>query len=402
MTHDMQTSTSGDAAQPASPQHAVDFAQLRSSIRTLVTLEPSEAPVLSCYLDVQAGARQALDRRRGILRPSLPPSAWPDFDEAVERVDAFLGSELLATTRGIAAFARGGSQPFFLPIQLQVPVPVRVSIDATPSVYELVELKDTYHRYVVMITTEDEVRILEITLGAVTQELWQARPEVPQDVGRKWAREHYQNHRRDRADRFVQEKLEILDRLMARGGHSHLILAGAPSLTAMVLAALPSRLVAKLIDIVPAAASANTADVVAATIASFVAHEERESMTAAALLVQELQRNGLAVAGTAPTLEALQRGQVDMLVMAAAYQPPPGWRCQRCGAVDVRPDRLASACWRCGSEQASPVNVKDEMVKLSERHGATFELVRDSDALMELGGVGCLQRYSWSWRPGPA
>lgn len=96
----------------------------------------------------------------------------------------------------------------------------------------LVEFKDTYHRYVVMIATEKRARILEVNLGAVTKEIWAERPELRQRVGREWTRDQYQNHSRDRADRFIKEKVEILDRLMSQGGQTHLILAGSPPLAA--------------------------------------------------------------------------------------------------------------------------------------------------------------------------
>ena len=83
-----------------------------------------------------------------------------------------------------------------------------------------------------MIATEKRARILEVNLGAVTKEIWAERPELRQRVGREWTRDQYQNHSRDRADRFIKEKVEILDRLMSQGGQTHLILAGSPPLAA--------------------------------------------------------------------------------------------------------------------------------------------------------------------------
>ena len=126
----------------------------------------------------------------------------------------------------MAAFARAGTQPFFLGLQFQVPLPDRLSVGSTPDIYHLVELKDTYHRYVVLISTEERTRILEVNLGAITREVWTARPELRVRVGREWTREHYQNHRRDRGKRFLKEKFEILEKLIAAGGPTHLTLAG--------------------------------------------------------------------------------------------------------------------------------------------------------------------------------
>ena len=58
-------------------------------------------------------------------------------------------------------------------------------VGSTPNIFHLVELKDTYDRYVVMISIEESARILEIHLGKVTEELWRERPELRQRLGRE-------------------------------------------------------------------------------------------------------------------------------------------------------------------------------------------------------------------------
>ena len=211
---------------------ATTLERLREHIRTLVTVDETEAPMLSCYLGITAGYRQGLQARVRALRRSLARHEREPFEEALSQIESFLDSGILPGTKGLAAFARSGSRPFFLPLQFQLPLPNRLSIDSTPNIYDLVELKDTYHRYVVMIATEKRARILEVNLGAVTKEIWAERPELRQRVGREWTRDQYQNHSRDRADRFIKEKVEILDRLMSQGGQTHLILAGSPPLAA--------------------------------------------------------------------------------------------------------------------------------------------------------------------------
>ena len=39
------------------------------------------------------------------------------------------------------------------------------------------------------------------------------------------------------------------------------------------------------------------------------------------------------------------------------------------------------------------MNLKEEMIRAAERMGSTVEIVRDSDVLLEVGGVGCPLRY---------
>lgn len=371
----------------------IDVEWLKIHIIKLITVEETEAPVLSFYLNKESNYCKELAHRVLVLRSSLLRDERRFFEEALSQIETFLSSDILPTTKGIAVFARGGSCPFITPLQFQVPLPNSIGIDSTPNIYELVELKDKYHRYVVMISTEEYARILEVNIGAITKEFWSKIPELSQRVGSEWSRDHYQNHRRDRGDRFIKEKIQILDQLMTKGGHTHLILAGKPWVNARVRGALPKRHSSKLIDIAPADIDAKTSDIVAVTLARFIAQEEREPDNTAALLLKQIRTMGPAVGGTIASLKAFERGQVDMLVMADTYKPLPGWGCKNCDKMGEGLNQPVR-CPRCLGRRLRQVNLKEEMVRLSEQHSTPFEIVRHSDTLMKLGGVGCLLRYA--------
>jgi rubrerythrin len=273
-----------------------------------------------------------------------------------------------------------------------VPLPNWVVVDRIPSVYHLVELKDTYHRYVVMISTEQSARILEVSLGAVTEQVWRERPELRKRVGREWTKNHYQNHRRERGGRFIKEKTGILDELMSAGGYAHLILAGHPTITARVRDELPKHLLAKLVDIVPASGKTPVSDVVEATLASFIEQEEKESHAVAAELEKQIQAGGLAVAGAGPSFLALKRGRADILVLARSYAPGQVWACTACDLMDPDRDKPTS-CPACGSAELQEFDLKEELARMAEQQGCTVEVVNESETLAQLGDVGCLLRY---------
>lgn len=341
----------------------MELKNLQKHIRTLATLAETDSPIISCYLNLVASASEphrVLKERALLIRQTLSGKALQEFEEALSRIEAFIATELLPDAKGAAMFACGGPQPFFLPLQFRVPLPNWVAVNSTPNLYHLVELKDTYHRYVVMISTEESARILEVNLGAVTEDLWRQRPELRQRVGRGWSKEHYQNHRRERTNQFIKETIKALEQLMAAGGHTHLILAGDPRMAARVRLALPKHLAARLIDTVVAANNDEISDVVAATLASFVEQEEQESLAIVDELQREVKIDGLAVIGPEASLEALKRGQADVLVLAK-------------GMLDVRR--------------------KEDLVRLAGQNQCQVEVVNHSDFLMKFGGAGCLLRY---------
>jgi hypothetical protein len=394
---------------PAQPLEDADMEQLttldelKSRIGVLAAVAETEAPFISCYVNLvagEAGYRHALDKRIRALRGGLWGVQRQSFEAALGKAEAYLAAQLLPDARGAAIFARdtsGGG--FFLPLQFAVAVPNWIAVYPTPNIYHLVELKDTYHRYVVMIATQAWVRILEVNLGSATVRAWAERPELRERVGPGWSKALYESHRHDRNNRFLEEQLTLLERLLSGGGHTHLILAGDPRMTALVRRALSEPAAAKLIDIVPASSRDAQADVVAATLAVFIEHEEQESQEVAERLIEGVRTHGLAVAGSAACLDALRKDQVDTLVLTKGYVSEPGWSCTACGVIHIS-ENIPAACPECGEQAVHSSDVKEGLIRLAEQHGCQIELVEHSENLLYLGGVGCLLRYRADVAPG--
>lgn len=368
---------------------------LPKHIRTLITLPVSDAPVISCYQSLAAGRladRNGFDERVRSLRKGLSVQEQQDFDAALGRIEQIMSTDLSPISKGFAAFSRAGEQPFFLPLQFQVPLPNWVAVDNVPNIYHLVELKDTYHRYVVMLVTKESWRILQVNLGAVTAQMWEERPELRDRVGREWSKVHFQRHRQEKTRKFLKDAIEIVNQLMSAGGYTHLILAGQPAMTSQVRNHLPKHLQNQLIDTVAASGATRLSDVVEATLSSFVEAEEQESRTTVANLVQQLRTGGLAVVGTDASFRALDRGRVDVLVMSKEYDPGRGWSCDKCGHIGVESE-VPKACPECEAGELRRFNTKEKMVQKAEELDCTIEIVGQSDELSHLGGVGCLVSY---------
>ncbi|MDP2858735.1 MAG: host attachment protein [Bacillota bacterium] len=372
----------------------MELKELQRHIMTLATLEESEAPVVSCYLDLEtSGYRTVLSERVHLLRKTFPTAEKrQDFEAAVALIEEYLALGIHRDTNGLALFARGGSQRFFLPLQFHVSVPNWIAVGSLPNIYHLVELKDTYHRFVVMLSAEDSTRILGVNLGAITQEIWDRRPELRQRVGRSWTKDHYQSHVRERTNQFLHEGIQVLEGMMLADGYKHLILAGNPRVTSRIRQALPKQLAAMLVDIVHASAQDAVSDVVRATLLSFIEQEEQESLAFVDRLQEAIHTDGLAVVGARASMQALQARQADVLILAKAYCPDPSWICAACEAMEVE-TAMPNRCPRCREPELLALDVKETMVRLAEQTGCGVEVVNHSDALMRLGGVGCLLRY---------
>ena len=375
--------------------HLTTLEELHQHITLLSSVEESDAPFISAYINLGSGHdgwRETLDDRARILRGILKGNDLTDLEDALGKIESWLATELLPEAKGAAIFVRGiFGGAFMLPMQFATPLPNWIAVYPTPNIYHLVELKDNYHRYIILLAMPEQASILEVNLGAATTQAWINQSELRMRVGSEWTRSHYQIHQAHRGDRFVREKVELLEELMRAGGQTHLILAGDPEILERIRTILPSDLMEKLVDMVAVSECDLKSDVVMATLSSFIAHEEQESQSIAECLIEGLRSQNLAVAGTAATLEALRWGKVDTLVMASGYQPDPGWTCTECRAIGAEASET-SVCPQCGKPTMRPLDIREAILRLAGQAECPVEVVEQADALMSLGGVGCLLR----------
>lgn len=83
---------------------------------------------------------------------------------------------------------------------------------------------------------------------------------------------------------------------------------------------------------------------------------------------------GHIVHGLTETLEALNRGRVQKLIVCANRAPIPGWRCRNCRALHVRREREAEVCPSCGSTLLDAVDVRAEILRRAYRLGCAIEI----------------------------
>jgi len=375
--------------------HQTTLDELKHHITLLASVEESDSPFISCYLNLEDGPdswRETLDTRARILRHILKGNDLAELEYALDKIEAWMSSELLPETKGVVIFVRGiFGGAFMLPMQFAAPLPNWIAIYPTPNIYHLVELKDNYHRYVVLLALPDRACILEVNLGAATTQSWIDHPNLRRRVGQEWARSHYQVNQAHRGDRFVREKIATLEQLMRAGGHTHLILAGDPEITGRVHRALPEDIAGKLVDVITAAKQDQQTDIVMATLSSFIEHEEQESRSVAERLIEGLRSQNLAVAGSTDTLDALLWGEVDTLVIASGYHPDPGWTCTACLAIGTESPETY-VCPQCAKHAVRPMDVREALLRLASQFECPVEIVEHSDTLLSLGGIGCLLR----------
>ncbi|MEM9479685.1 MAG: host attachment protein [Verrucomicrobiota bacterium] len=336
---------------------------MKKLIKQLVEISASEAPILSCFVNLDHPRHRGIAELESQMRLKarrISSEQTKALCDAHAQVEEYLANSLENESRSAVIYSRAGSEALFLAKQFEAPLKTEVIVDELPHIYPLIELKDVYHRFVIVITTEEEARILETVVGATTEETLAKRPELRQRTGREWTKTHYRNHRMEREQQFIRDKIRVIEELMERGGYNHLVLAGSHKMVGRLRQTLPARLQERIIGTVHSNPEGGLNPILEEAMQQFANAESLESHN----LVEELERavltDGLAVSGPDASHEALSHHYADILVIDQEFA-----------------DR----------------KLRESLVRLAAVSGVRVETVKDSDVLKRLDGVGCLLRY---------
>jgi hypothetical protein len=338
----------------------MNYAKLKKHLNALAGLPTTDTPLISSFLDLSRGNVAAVRDFQAwteLTRQTFAGEQRQAFDDAAEEIESWI---MKANGRSAAVFCRWGEHPLFLPMEFEVPLETRHHVADLAVIYPLVELKDRFNRFVVVLTTANSARIVEVNLGSQSIELLTERPALRERIGREWTREHYASHRRERDRRFVKDKIAVIEGLMAKRGHNSLIIAGDPRYVNRLTEALPGSLKNKLIgEIKTGISDDRLQDVIGQALDSFLKAEAEEAHDTVELLVNSVRAGGLAVVGVESTRRAIAEGRAERLVVSSTLT-----------AED-----------------------QEDLVRLASQLDVGIETVQDCEMLDRNGGAGALLRY---------
>lgn len=336
---------------------------LRRHIAALANLPETNAPVVSAYFDL----RNPVQTQRSefliwatAARNTLPKEERELFDQAKSDIESALLQAWPDTVQGLAVFARAGDHPLLMALPFNAFLDTHFSVSGRPAIFPLVQLKDRFHRFVVVICTEDTGRIFEITLGAVSQDILTKRPDDHGQIGRQFSREHFHHRRRETQRRFLRDKVEIIRNLMARRGLNHLILAGHPRHISPLRDQLPNQIQERIVGTLPHGPNGHDySPILEQAVDTFIEAEQDESHDTVQRLHAQIRRRGLAAVGIHHCRRAIELGAASELIIS----------------------------------EELPHADREELVRLATALDLPIEVCEGDELLQSHGGVGCLLRF---------
>jgi len=374
----------------------------REEIRQLAQFESPSGCAISFYFQPHTPQNKS-HREEAILIKDLVRDALrkaerngndaamrQDIEKVLEIAEGLHGNH----SRGKAIFAcreQGIWHEFDVPPRLGRS---QITVNSRFHLRPLVDAKSGLPRTCIALVNRKKARIFELQETEITQKLdleFGPSPAVPRSDG-------FQGYEAGHRERHVENTTMQHFKMFAE---SLVLLCNKEKLEALLIgcqddswpeieAQLPTALKQKLRGRFPI-------DVLSATAEEVRQHANRilteakltERMALVREVMGESQRNGRGALGLKHVLNALERQEVQTLLLVRDFKAE-AVECPNCRHLDTR---MVKTCAVCGHETRALNDVCDSLVDLALRNGAEIRLV-DSDADMEKAGhVAALLRF---------
>jgi hypothetical protein len=373
-----------------------DAVPLHDQLQKLAGFTPGDEPVFSLYLDLKPNqhGRDQYDafvkktfgeRLRSVPRGSREHQA---LSGAHDRITAYLANELKPSSNGLAIFSAGDE--LFEAIQVDAHLTEHAFfIGPVPHLYSLARLIDQYPRYAAVILDRNRARIFVVALGAVEKHKEVVGAKTRRTSMGGWSQARYQRHTENIHLTHIKEVGDMLDRIVRDDRIAQIVIAGDDVVVALLREHLPQYLLDKLVDAPAMTHETAESEIVLATLDAMRRKDAETDAEAVTTVVDAWQGNGLGVMGPEATLSALERGQVDELLLSAnvrALKP-----------VQTFPDsspseEFVSATSTPGVDEHRQ-RLASELVTRAEQTAARVRLIEDPALLEPYGGVGARLRF---------
>lgn len=387
--------------------------------------EPAEEPRRSerrSVHDVQGvtrrPARQQVEREAEELLSGYGPrgAAWESLQADLEQILSFLDEDLNPAAQGVFIVACS-AQDVFEALPLGLPIVTSVTAGPTPALSQLTRLVEDYPAYAVLLADQAEATLSVISQATSDQSLFlesSTYPRKQQQGG--WSQRRFQARADERINAFARDIAEETHTALDEVGVGMLILAGDEVITSALDAAWHPTVKERIVGTLRLDITTPEHELIEATMPVALAAEREREAAAVRQLQDAIGAAGPGAAGAVDTLMALQRGQVETLLVVDDFTGP-GWADYALSASGVG---AVPAEHPLGGEQDAlvPIALEEEMVRLALQTGAEVQIIHTAvpvgsaeeqpipeagsppprteaaEALDGLGGVGALLRFT--------
>lgn len=303
----------------------------RELLRKLATVDPGDGLVLSVYLDMRpdtTGAkpsyRTALtflnDRIRKLETTLLPRSAaFVEFRQDAQRVQDYINNHAEPWLQGLAIFACQRIHLFEV-LETGVPFENQVVLEPAPDLFQLAHLIDEEETVVMALVDTHTARLFVSRRGFLEER--QGPSDQPAEYSKRrmipgTEQKRYERRLDQKRQSFAREAAQAIEALVKQEGARRVVLAGDEVAIPHLHRALSPVIEPLVHEEILRLDIRTPRDAVKEELRPVIEEMEKESSHGAAdRLVEAIQAQRLGVVGEQETLDALEQGQVETLVLA--------------------------------------------------------------------------------------
>ena len=381
---------------------------LTDQLDRLAAFEPAPYPVVSLYLNTQPG-QTGRDQYQTFIRKELSARArtYPEnsperesLDRDIEKILRYLDNEVNPSANGVAIFACSAGE-LFATVQLGAPIDQHsLYIGDQPHLYPLARLESQYPRYAAVLADTNSARILVFAAGELvaTREVKGVKTRRTSQGG--WSQARFQRHIGNFHMQHAKEVVDALDRVVQQEGITQILLAGDEVITPQLRAQMPKHLAEKIADHLRVDTHAPVHEILQASLESMRRLDEQTDRERVEAVIGAYRAGGLGVVGPEDTVDALVKGQVEELLIAANVRELQGAAAggarSAAAATDtaiMEPAVETAAAGEAAEADPADVRFADELITKAKQTGARITFVEDAELLADYGGVAALLRF---------
>lgn len=352
---------------------------LHAVLDRLADYESDSASVVSVYLDLKP--EQAGQPYKAFLDDAVKEheSARPD----IERIREYLETEK-PSSQGLAVFCSSGEPGLFEAVPVEAPVGGhRLYIDREPHVFPLERLTDQYQSYAALLVNTNAARLYVFSAGAAERQIVVKNKKGKRVSAGGWSQARYQRRVENLHVKHMKEVADAVERLVREESIARILVAGDEVAVPLLREQLAPATRELLTEVGGVDIKTPEAEIFRITLDAFREADQQSDQERVDALLDAYRSGGLATVGLTGVRAALERGQVDRLLVPAVPSE---------GAADRA---SADAIVTAPIEQHSELDEAaiEELVTLARRTDAEITFIEDARLLAPARHVGAMLRY---------
>jgi peptide subunit release factor 1 (eRF1) len=344
----------------------------------LAAFESDARPVVSLYLDLRP-------EQRGTYRGFVDSAAkeHEDLQEDFDKIREYLRNDLSDSIPAVAVFCC--TEPaLFEALQLEGAIDGhRLYIDREPHVFPLARLADQLGTYAALLLNTNSARLYVFAAGAAQRQQTVRNKKGKRVSAGGWSQARYQRRLENLHQKHIKEVSDAVEQVTKEEHVQRILVAGDDVALPLLREQLSPQTRELLIEVSGLDMNAADTDVYRTTLDAFREADAETDAEWVSKVVNAYRARGLATTGEAGVKAALERGQVDRLLVPALPKE---------SAADQQSSGVDSAGKKEERGLLHEATV-EELVTLAQRTNAHVTFIEDGRLLEPAKGVGAILRF---------